>query len=466
MNTYLSRIPKPGMLVVVLILVVFVLAAGAVTFILTGTQARPGAENVTAAPYVFESQSRVVAKGSDPQIGVRASGELFLLSLRDGQMWLQTSGDGGDSFQSGVRVNDVGTLASHSENTPQMIVRTMREFYVLWTAESAADRTAHGHDRKTLRLSKSVDWGKSFGKSVLIDPSGPASQQFYTFAVGSDGAVYVAWLDGRDREQSKSGSTALYLAKSVDRGETFSKSVRVGLNVCPCCRPSIAMSDAKTLHIGWRGVRDQNVRDIFVATSTDGGATFGAETLVAADNWQINGCPHSGPSLATLKGQLFVAWQTISEERSRLFIASSKDNGAHFAAKVVADADLDDPNHPLLAQIDDKLGLVFQARPSTVNSESNALANQDNVWGRLDIYFRQINKDGALTTPQRIGHANGSATYPALLYESPNHLFIAWTEGSDDSSQIVMARGRITNATSRSDNKTTDTVARRGENDE
>jgi hypothetical protein len=98
MNTYLSRIPKPGMLAVVLILVVFVLAAGAVTFILTGTQARPGTENVTATPYVFESQSRVVAKGSDPQIGVRASGELFLLSLSDGQMWLQTSGDGGDSF--------------------------------------------------------------------------------------------------------------------------------------------------------------------------------------------------------------------------------------------------------------------------------------------------------------------------------------------------------------------------------
>ena len=44
-----------------------------------------------------------------------------------------------------------------------------------------------------------------------------------------------------------------------------------------------------------------------------------------------------------------------SEERSRLFLASSDNNGAHFSPRLAADADLDDPNHPLLAQIDDKL---------------------------------------------------------------------------------------------------------------
>jgi hypothetical protein len=358
-----------------------------------------------------------------------------------------------------VRVNDIDGVPSHSENTPQMIVRTMREFYVLWTAEN-------GHDKKALRLSKSVDWGKSFGKSVLVDSTSTASQSFYTLAVGPDGAVYVAWLDGRDREHGKHGSSALYLAKSLDRGESFGKSVRVALNVCPCCRPSIALSDAKTLHVGWRGVRDKNVRDIFVATSSDGGATFGTETLVAPDNWQINGCPHSGPALATLDGKLFVAWQTVSEERSRLVLASSDNNGAHFSPRLAADADLDDPNHPQLTKIGDKIGLVFQARPSTVNGEDKALENPKTVWGRLDTYFCQINKAGALTRPQRIGHANGSATYPALLYEAPDHLFIAWTEGSDDGSQIVMARGRIANATARSDNNKTNPDAEKGANNE
>jgi hypothetical protein len=77
---------------------------------------------------------------------------------------------------------------------------------------------------------------------------------------------------------------------------------------------------------------------------------------------------------------------------------------------------------------------VFQARE----------ASDQNGWGKLDIYFRQIEKDGSLAPPQRLGHAAGSATYPTLLFERPDHLFVAWTEGTEDGQKVVMARGRLT----------------------
>src|SRR5262245_18712599 len=323
--------------------------------------------------FTFESTGRVLEKGSYPQLGVRASGDLFLLRLKDRNLWLQTSSDGGDSFDEGLRVNDGGEVASHAENTPMMVVRSTRGFYVLWTAED-------DHDHSALRLATSTNWGRSFGKSIPVDPSGTASQSFYTLAVGPDGAVYAAWLDGRDRGQGKSGSSALYIARSTNRGQSFEKSVRVALNVCPCCRPSIAFTDAKTMHVGWRGVIDDDIRDIFVGTSTDGGATFGAPTRVAEDNWRINGCPHSGPSLATMGGKLFAAWRTVTDDRGRVYIASSGDNGSHFSAKVEADASLHDANHPQLLALESSVGLVFQARE----------ASDQNGWGKLDIYFRQI----------------------------------------------------------------------------
>jgi hypothetical protein len=377
--------------------------------------------------FTFEPTGRVLEKGSYPQLGVRASGDLFLLRLKDRNLWLQTSSDGGDSFDEGLRVNDGGDVVSHAENTPMMVVRSMREFYVLWTAED-------DHDHSSLRFATSTNWGRSFGKSIPVDPSGTASQSFYTLAVGPDGAVYAAWLDGRDRGQGKSGSSALYIAKSTNRGQSFEKSVRVALNVCPCCRPSIAFSDAKTMHVGWRGVIDDDVRDIFVGTSTDGGATFGAQTRVAEDDWRINGCPHSGPSLATMGGKLFTAWRTVTGARGRVYIASSSDNGSHFSAKVEADASLHDANHPQLLALEGSIGLVFQARE----------ASDQNGWGKLDIFFRQIDKDGSLAPPQRLGHAAGSATYPTLLFERPDHLFVAWTEGTEDGQKVVMARGRLT----------------------
>jgi len=377
--------------------------------------------------FTFEPTGRVLVKGSCPQLGVRASGDLFLLRLNDRNLWLQTSSDGGDSFDEGVCVNDGGEVASHAENTPLMIVRSMREFYALWTAED-------GHDHSSLRLATSTNWGRSFGKSIPVDPSGTASQSFYTLAVGPDGAVYAAWLDGRDRGQGKSGSSALYVAKSTNRGQSFEKSVRVALNVCPCCRPSITFMDAKTMHIGWRGVIEDDIRDIFVGTSTDGGATFGAPTRVAEDNWRISGCPHSGPWLATMGGKLFAAWRTVTGDRGRVYIASSGDNGARFSAKVEADTNLYDANHPQLLALEGSVGLVFQARE----------ASGQNGWDKLDVYFRQIDQNGSLAPLQRLGHAAGSATYPTLLFERPDHLFVAWTEGTEDGQKVVMARGRLT----------------------
>jgi hypothetical protein len=376
--------------------------------------------------FTFEPTGRVLVKGSYPQLGVRASGDLFLLSLKDRNLWLQTSSDGGDSFDESLRVNDSEGVASHAENTPLMVVRSMREFYALWTAED-------GHDHSSLRLATSTNWGRSFGKSIPVDSTGMASQSFYTLAVGPDGAVYAAWLDGRDRGQGKSGSSALYVAKSTNRGQSFEKSVRVALNVCPCCRPSIAFTDAKTMHVGWRGVINDDIRDIFVGASTDGGATFGAPTRVAEDNWRISGCPHSGPSLAAMGGKLFAAWRTVSGDRGRVYVASSGDNGARFSARVEADASLHDANHPQLLALEGSVGLVFQARE----------ASDQNGWGKFDVYFRQIDQDGALSPSQRLGHAAGSATYPTLLFERPDHLFVAWTEGTEDGQKVVMARGRL-----------------------
>jgi hypothetical protein len=375
--------------------------------------------------FSFEPKAHLLEKGSDPQIAVRASGEVFLLTLRGKDLWLQTSSDNGDSFDSGVQVNDGGSVMSHSENTPQMVVRSMHEFYVLWAGDD-------GHDHMSLRLARSMDWGKSFGKSIEVDSASTSSQGFYTMAVAPDGAVFVAWLDGRDRDQGKSGTSAVYVARSTNHGQSFEKSVRVALNVCPCCRPALAFTDAKTVHVGWRGVYEEDIRDFFVATSRDGGLTFGSGNRVAQDNWHINGCPHSGPALATVGGRLFVSWYTVIGDSPHLYLAWSDDGGANFSPKTEVDTNLLDANHPRLINLNDSLALVFQARK----------ASAQNGWGKLDVYFRQVDKAGNLSALQPLGHVVGSATYPAIFFENPDHLFVAWTERNDDGPTVVLSRGR------------------------
>jgi hypothetical protein len=298
----------------------------------------------------------------------------------------------------------------------------MREFYVLWQARSAdGNGTA-------LKLSRSTDWGTSFAKPVAVDP-GSQSEGFYTMSVAPKGVVYAAWLDGRERGGEGSG---LYVARSTDRGVSFEKSVRVASGVCPCCRPSIAFGNGETVYVSWRGVAQGDVRDIHVATTADGGATWSKPSGVAEDNWHLNACPHSGASLAVIGNRLFAAWHTVREGTSQLYLAWSDDGGRSFSPRTNLRGDVLDSNHVRLVPHSTTIGVVFQGRDP----------KDHEGWGKQNAYYREIDAQGRLSELANLGHLDGSVNYPELLYEDPDHVFVIWHENSDEESRVVMIRGR------------------------
>jgi len=379
------------------------------------------------APVLFEPAPRRIMQGKDPQIAVRASGQSFLIGTKAGDVWLHSSVDGGDTFDEGVRVNATpGEVRSHPEAQPQLRVRGMREFYVLWQTE--ADRMSQ------LRFARSIDWGHTFSKPIAVDPAGPASRSFAAMEIAPDGTIYVAWLDGRDRGKSRDGGSAVYIARSTDRGTTFEKSVRVGLNVCPCCRPAVAFGSGKTVHVSWRALFEDSVRDFVVGTSRDGGATWGEPVRVAEDGWSINGCPHSGASMLYLGGRLHVSWFTVREKRAEIYLATSGDGGRSFSGRQSVSADLLDPNHPALFDAGGRVAVLFQAR----DPQSN------NGWGKVAAYYREADANGVLSPIVRVGQLSGSAAYPTLTWEEPGRLFAVWSESTNEGPIIVLSRGRRT----------------------
>ncbi len=381
------------------------------------------------APRMFESKPRVVAAGRDPMLSVRASGALSLLKVDKGNLWLQTSFDGGDSFDEGVRVNDIaGEVSSHGESTPQLQVRTRSEFYCLWQARRA------GADVAALRFARSLNWGESFSKAIDVDARpGAGSQGFFTMNVSPKGVVYVAWLDGRDRGKGRAGTSAVYLARSTDKGGSFDPPVRVALDVCPCCRPSIGFSGERNVHVSWRGVLDGNVRDIFVGTSQDDGVKWGTPRRVAEDNWVLNGCPHSGAALASLGKQLYIAWYTVRDQNPALYAAWSEDAGQTFSRRIALSEGVIDPNHPFMLPAGDRLSLVFQGRDP----------GESEGWGRINAYYREIDSQGRMSQLERLGQAGGSVSYPTFAFEEPGRFYVTWAEPSKEGGKvIVMSRGR------------------------
>lgn len=252
-------------------------------------------------------------------------------------------------------------------------------------------------------------------------------------SVSPKGIVYVAWLGGGEHGGEGPG---VYIARSTNRGVSFEKSVRVAPSVCPCCRPSFGFDDADTVYISWRGVSHGDVRDIQVASSPDGGATWSKPTAIAEDNWHLNACPHSGASLAVLGKRLFVAWHTVREGTSQLYLAWSDNGGKTFSPRTNLRGTVLDANHPMLVAHGNKVGAVFQGRDP----------NDNEGWGKQNAYYREINAQGALSGLVNVGHLEGSVNYPELLYEDPDHVFVVWHENSAEHPRVVMIRGRLNGA--------------------
>jgi hypothetical protein len=272
-------------------------------------------------------------------------------------VWLARAEAGG-TFGAPIRVNDIdGDAAPHDQAPAQVVAGDDGNVFVLWQNNTPAE--GRMFPWSDLRLARSTDGGRSFEPAITVnDDAGgpPASHTFHDIAVAPDGTVLVSWIDSRvsarmEREmvaasesadQAGHGGHAMHdmggpeirVARSTDGGRTFSASTVAAPVACPCCRTSLAFGNEGQVYVAWRDVEGDNIRDIAVARSDDGGATFGVARTVHDDGWEIDGCPHAGPSLAVdVDGRLHVVWYTGAEGGTGLFHAVSTDGGTTFGPR-------------------------------------------------------------------------------------------------------------------------------------
>ena len=183
-----------------------------------------------------------------------------------------------------------------------------------------------------LRFARSTDGGRTFEPAIYVnDDAGAAvtSHTFHDMVVGPDGTGYVSWIDGRRGLDDPD----IRVAASRDGGISFGAGTIVDEGVCPCCRTAIAAGPDGTVYAAWRKHFAGGVRDVVVARSTDGGLSFGEPVPVADDGWVFPGCPHAGPALAVApSGTLHVGWYTGKDGAAGLFLATSDDGGMTFGA--------------------------------------------------------------------------------------------------------------------------------------
>jgi hypothetical protein len=263
-------------------------------------------------------------------------------------IYLSTVSEGGASPP--VRVNNVpGDAAYHAQAPPEVAVGPGGEVYVAWIVQTPIEgRIFPASD---LRLARSNDGGRTFEPAITVndDPGFPTGHHFHNLAVGPDGTVYVSWLDSRESDRAamqqsaqhgtaaampghnhtgeeahahheSEAGTQVRVARSTDGGRTFATGVIVDSTSCQCCRTTLAIGEDNTVYVAWRKIYDGDIRDMAMARSIDGGQTFSPPVRIYEDNWQINGCPHSGPALAVDdERRVHVAWYTGAEGRMGVY---------------------------------------------------------------------------------------------------------------------------------------------------
>jgi hypothetical protein len=261
-----------------------------------------------------------------------------------------------------VRVDPPGANAAASHDAPGLALGRDGHVHVLWTA-----RREQGTD---LLLSTSRDGGASFGSPRSVAGAAPRARDFASLAAAEDGTLLAAWLD-------IGGPVATTRAARIDPtvGGIEDEAV-LDAAACVCCRTAVATGANGAAAVLWRGERASSVRDMFFARSTDGGRRFSEATLVHADGWSLDACPHRGGALAfDATGRAAAAWYTEGTRAEPSLRLATADAGAAFGVpRELHPGEGSFPDRVALALAADGSGLVVFESATAVRREVVARA--------------------------------------------------------------------------------------------
>ncbi|HEV2705708.1 MAG TPA: sialidase family protein [Pyrinomonadaceae bacterium] len=234
-------------------------------------------------------------------------------TIAEGSNWFINWAD----FPSLLALPD-GTLAAH------------------WLVKSGAG--AYAYD---VAIARSQDGGKTWSAPVTPHRDGTQTEHGFVSLFPSEGRLAAVWLDGRETQtQTKQdgaskpsdehahGEMTLRYA-TLDRSGVVTSSERLlDARVCECCQTSAA-NTSEGVVVVYRDRSEREVRDISIVRRLSDGRWTQPAT-VHADNWQIDGCPVNGPSVAAEGRRVAVGWFTLAGGTPRVQLAFSKDAGATF----------------------------------------------------------------------------------------------------------------------------------------
>ncbi|MEX1230417.1 MAG: sialidase family protein [Planctomycetaceae bacterium] len=249
-----------------------------------------------------------------PQIAVDAKGTVHVVYGVGNRVRYRRSFNGGKEFAQPVDLPVTQVISLGMRRGPRIAVSKNSVCVTV-----IGGPQGKGRDGDVLAF-QSTDGGENWNNPVKVnDVDASAREGLHAMAADAKGNLYCAWLDLR-RDRSE-----VMAAASTDGGRTWTKNVLVYRSpdgsVCECCHPSIATDDEGRVHVFWRNSL-AGARDMYFATSVDGGKSFGAAVKMGSGSWPLEACPMDGGAIAARGDRIVSVWR---RERSIFFVDGKRD---------------------------------------------------------------------------------------------------------------------------------------------
>lgn len=303
-------------------------------------------------------------------------------------------------------------LIPHNEMMPKMLFKPDGEIIAIWPVKNKTPRSRYGG---LIYYAQSFDNGKTWSDPIPIteDPDS-YDQRYFDVAVLPDGNAAIIWLDNRS-ETKKNGSTLYYAATNGENG--FDDEKVIGRSTCQCCRTDIFVDSLGNIHVSYRNIFDQKYRDMAYLFSGDLGKSFSTPKRISHDNWAINACPHTGPTVAGNKYGLHFYWYTMGGGEG-VYYTSTTNNGRHFAKRQLFSPKA---RHPQATAMTSETIAVtwdeFYKAGGAFNNRIGLLLKKRGASEESKEY---------LTSPEV------DAKYPVIRGLSGNRLLVAWIQESNN----------------------------------
>jgi len=207
-----------------------------------------------------------------------------------------------------------------------------------WLVKSGTGTYAYN-----VNIARSKDGGKTWAKAIVPHTDKTQTEHgFVSLLPLPDGRVGAVWVDGRNLnniKESHDENTPLSVSMTlryaaIDADGRLSDEAQLDERVCECCQTSAALTSEGAIAV-YRDRSDKEVRDIYSVSRQQG--NWAAPHPVHPDNWEINGCPVNGPSVAADGRRVAIGWYTEASASPRVKAIFSNDAGATFGKAVEVD---------------------------------------------------------------------------------------------------------------------------------